>query len=73
MLLDLTIPGGRGGREIAGELRDLQPGLKIILSSGYTGDPILTDFRDTEFDAVLTKPYALEELREVLDDTLKES
>jgi PAS domain S-box-containing protein len=64
-ILDLTIPGGRGGREVAGDLLALDPGLKLIASTGYSEDPAAGP-GDHGFAARLTKPYRMQELAEVL-------
>ncbi|MDD1710759.1 MAG: response regulator, partial [Methanoregulaceae archaeon] len=44
VILDLTIPSGLGGKETIKELRKLDPGVKAIVSSGYTDDPAVLDF-----------------------------
>jgi len=65
-ILDLTVPGGKGGREVAGALRLINPKVKLIVSSGYSEDPIMADPERYGFDARLAKPYALRELQAVL-------
>jgi len=69
-LLDLTMPGGPGGIEVLQRLRQAQPGLKAIVSSGYAADAVMADYRNRGFDAVLPKPYDLPRLKEVLDALL---
>jgi len=66
VLLDLTIPGRMGGKEAAAELRRIDPSAKLIVSSGYSDAPILSEFKKYGFDDVLRKPYTLAELSEVL-------
>jgi PAS domain S-box-containing protein len=66
VLLDLTIPGGMGGKEVATRLRSLDPSLILIVSSGYSNLPIMSDFRRYGFDDVLSKPWTPEQLSEVL-------
>lgn len=61
-ILDLTIPGGMGGADTAGELRALDPSLALIASSGYATDPVLAEFGAHGFDAMLAKPYSADEL-----------
>jgi two-component system, cell cycle sensor histidine kinase and response regulator CckA len=57
VLLDLTIPGGQGGRETMEQLRQLHPGVKAIVSSGYSDDALMSRYLDFGFRAVLPKPY----------------
>jgi len=71
VILDLTIPSGLGGKETIKELRKLDPGVKAIVSSGYTDDPAVLDFSDYGFCEKLTKPYNIHDLRRVLEDVMK--
>jgi len=71
VIMDLTIPGGMGGREAILKLREFAPGAKVLVSSGYSDDPVLTDHEKYGFDAVLGKPYRFEELAGALKGLLK--
>jgi PAS domain S-box-containing protein len=62
VILDLTIPGGMGGRQAKDELRKLMPTAKIIASSGYSDDPIMSNPQEFGFDAAVRKPYDKAEL-----------
>ncbi|MEJ2641318.1 MAG: ATP-binding protein [Desulfosarcinaceae bacterium] len=66
VILDLTIKGGMGGRETLEALKRFDPGVRAFVSSGYSGDPVLTDFRDYGFCGVIPKPYTLEEVKTAL-------
>lgn len=57
VILDLTIPGGVGGKEAIEKLLRIDPDIKAIVSSGYSTDPIMAKYRDYGFSAVLVKPY----------------
>ncbi len=57
---------GMGGREAIRRLAQLDPKVKAIVSSGYSTDPIMSDFRSFGFRGVIGKPYRLEELSEAL-------
>jgi len=66
VILDLTVPGGMGGKETIEKLIELDPQAKAIVSSGYSTDPVMSDFREYGFSSVVSKPYKIEELREAL-------
>lgn len=66
VLMDLTIPGGMGGKEAVRRLRALAPGAKVIVSSGYSDEPVMAEFKANGFDAVLPKPYRYEDLAAAL-------
>ena len=62
VIMDLTIPGGMGGKEAIEKLKQFDPNVKAIVSSGYSNDPVLANFKQFGFEAVLTKPYKIETL-----------
>jgi PAS domain S-box-containing protein len=66
VIMDLTIPGGMGGQEAAQQVIKIDPGAKIIVSSGYSNDPVMAKFRDFGFCAAIVKPYQLQELAKVI-------
>ena len=67
VILDLTMPGGMGGKAAAKQIRTLDRGAKIVASSGYSNDPIMSNFKKFGFDGALAKPYQITELSEVLE------
>jgi PAS domain S-box-containing protein len=67
VLLDLTIAGGMGGKEVAARLRELDNSVILIVSSGYSNIPIMSEFRTYGFDDVLSKPWTPQQLSEVLE------
>jgi len=66
VILDLTVPGGMGGREAIEELLKIDEDVKAVVSSGYSNDRIISDYRKYGFSGVITKPYSLKELSDVL-------
>jgi CheY-like chemotaxis protein len=70
VLMDLTIPGGKGGKETLARLRSLDPKVRAVVSSGYSNDPVMANYRDYGFHAVLEKPYRTEQLARVLQEVL---
>jgi len=72
VLLDLTIPGGMGGRETIAHLQAIDPQVRAIVSSGYATDPLMAHYSAYGFRGVLTKPYTVEGLEEVLQQVLED-
>ena len=68
VILDLTIPGGVGGKETIEQLLRIDPDIKAIVSSGYSTDPIMANYRDYGFRAVLVKPYRPQDISRVLQE-----
>ena len=66
VILDLTVPGGMGGKESIQKLMEIAPDVKAIISSGYSNDPILANFREYGFKGAVAKPYEIRELSEIL-------
>jgi PAS domain S-box-containing protein len=66
LIMDLTIPGGMGGREAMARILEVDPGARAIVSSGYCNDPVMADFAGHGFLGRVAKPYQLEELVKVL-------
>jgi CheY-like chemotaxis protein len=71
VLLDLTVSGGLGGAETAARLKEMDPSAKLIVSSGYSDAPVMSNFREYGFDDVLTKPWTPAQLSEVLRRVLE--
>ena len=62
VILDLTVPGGMGGREAAALIRKLDPAAVLIVSSGYSNDPVMADYGRYGFSGSAVKPYTYEAL-----------
>jgi PAS domain S-box-containing protein len=66
VIMDLTIPGGMGGKEAIIKISAIDPHVKAIVSSGYSQDDIMANFREHGFSAVITKPYKITDLSSTL-------
>lgn len=66
VIMDLTIPGGMGGKEAIKQLRGLDPAVKAIVSSGYSDDPVIANYKDYGFSGCVNKPYQIKDLSEGL-------
>jgi PAS domain S-box-containing protein len=73
VIIDLTIPGGMGGREAVERLRRIDPDLRAIVLSGYSNDPVMANHRDHGFCAALAKPFEVDELLRVVGDVIQRS
>ena len=67
IIMDLTIPGGMGGKEAVQEILKINPQAQVIVASGYSNDPVMANCTEFGFAAAIAKPFNLEEL----DNTLK--
>ncbi|MGD1076111.1 MAG: PAS domain S-box protein, partial [Thermodesulfovibrionales bacterium] len=71
VIMDLTIPGGMGGKETIKKLLEIDPAVKAIVSSGYSNDPVMADYKKHGFVGVIAKPYRIKQLSEQLIKTMK--
>lgn len=70
VILDLTVAGGMGGKETLRRLLEIDPGAKVIVSSGYSSDPVMAQSDAHGFNAVVVKPYTIQELERTLNRIL---
>ncbi|WP_136810475.1 response regulator [Desulfosediminicola flagellatus] len=71
VIMDLTIPGGMGGKEAVGEILKIDPEAKVLVSSGYSTDPIMANFSDYGFSGVINKPFDLMAIKSALESMCK--
>ena len=72
VILDLTVPGGMGGLKTIIELLKIDTNVKAVVSSGYSNDPIMANYVDYGFCGLLSKPYTMAQLAEVLNRIFSE-
>ncbi len=71
VILDLTIPGGMGGKEAINKLLEIDPEVKAIVSSGYSDDSVLANLQEYGFKGTMPKPFESRSLSKVLHEVLE--
>ncbi len=69
-IMDLTIPGGMGGKDAVKEILKIDPAAKAIVSSGYSNDPVMANFHEYGFKAAIAKPFLIRDLKRTLTEVL---
>ncbi len=70
IIMDLTIPGGMGGKDAVKEILAINPEAKVLVSSGYSNDPIMANYKDYGFCGAIVKPYQMKELKVTMQEAL---
>ena len=70
IIMDLTIPGGMGGKEGILELKKIDPKVKAIVASVYSNDPVMANFKKYGFKASISKPFTIEDIGKILQKVL---
>lgn len=70
IIMDLTIPNGMGGKEAVQKILEINNKAKVIVFSGYSTDPIISNFKDYGFVNALKKPFKFSELSKVVNAVL---
>ncbi|MFK5953123.1 MAG: ATP-binding protein [Desulfobacterium sp.] len=70
VIMDLTIPGGMGGKEAVQHILKIDPQAKVIVSSGFSTDPVMADYKSYGFSGVVAKPFMVQELSAVLREVI---
>ena len=73
VIMDLTIPGGLGGQETISLLKEIDPNVTAIVSSGYSNDPVMANFKEYGFKGFLSKPYLMGALTDAVSKVMLES
>ncbi|MFW8600538.1 hybrid sensor histidine kinase/response regulator [Desulfobacterota bacterium M19] len=72
-IMDLTIPGGMGGKEAVHEILAINPQARVIVSSGYSTDPVMASYQKYGFCGTLVKPYRFVDLAAVVSKALNQA
>ncbi|HHI03268.1 MAG TPA: response regulator [candidate division Zixibacteria bacterium] len=70
IFMDLTIPGGIGGQEALEKIKEIDPNVRAIASSGYSSNPIMSDHDKYGFSGVIAKPYKAEDIIQIVSYVL---
>ena len=70
IIMDLTIPGGMGGKEAVKDILAINPEAVAIVSSGYADDPVMADYAEYGFKGLIAKPYTMDNIDKVLKEVL---
>ncbi len=73
VIMDLTVPGGMGGKEAIKILRKIDSNAKAVVFSGYSNDPILSEYRKYGFNGFLSKPFKVQEMNSLLQKIIKQN
>ncbi|MGQ9610145.1 MAG: hybrid sensor histidine kinase/response regulator [bacterium] len=71
VILDLTIHGGMGGKDTIKHLIEIDPNVKAIVSSGYSNDPVMANYKDYGFIGVIPKPYQIRDLGKIINEVIE--
>jgi len=70
IIIDLTVRGGMGGKDTISELKKIDPNVKAVVSSGYSNDPVIADYKNYGFCGRITKPFNISEINSVISSAL---
>ena len=73
VILDFTVPGGMGGKEAIEKFLEMDPEVKAIVSSGYSTDPMMSDYKRYGFSGAIAKPYKIKKLSKILNEMMRET
>lgn len=67
VIMDLTVPGGLGGKDAVKQILKIDPEARVVVFSGYSNDPVMSNYRDYGFSGVIAKPFSIDEFSRVLN------
>jgi len=72
VIMDLTIPGGMGGKQAIARLLEIDPSARVIVSSGYSDDDVMANYKKYGFIGSIAKPYSFDELIDIVSMVIKD-
>jgi PAS domain S-box-containing protein len=70
VIMDLTVPGGMGGKDAVKKLLEMDPQASALASSGYSDDAVMANFPEYGFSGIVSKPYSLNDLDRTLQEII---
>jgi DNA-binding NtrC family response regulator len=67
VVMDLTIPGGMGGKDTLAALLEIDPDVKAVIASGYVNDPVMANYTEYGFKGRLEKPFKVNDLKALMN------
>ncbi len=71
LIMDLTIPGGMGGKEAVGKILAIDPDARVIVASGYSNDPVMAHYEKYGFIGSIAKPFELVDIAKALQAAIQ--
>lgn len=71
IIMDLVVPGSKGGVETIREILKIDPEAKAVVSSGYSTDPVMANYREYGFSGAVSKPYKIRDMHAVLHQAIE--
>jgi len=70
VIMDLTVPGGIGGKEAIKHILEIDPEAKVIVSSGYADCPVMANYSEYGFKGIIAKPYTINKLKDIVNQVI---
>ncbi len=70
-IIDLTLKRDESGQNINTKLKEIKPDLYTVMSSGYSEEVILSDYKKYKFDNTMPKPYKIDDVKNIISDYIK--
>jgi len=70
VILDLTIPGSRSGEQILKDIKEIDGNVKTVVTSGYSENDIMKNYKEYGFDECILKPFDFLKLENILQSLL---
>jgi|GEM_PF-4241156 len=70
IIMDLVIPGQINALDTIRLIKDIDEKVNIILSTGYTDDPVVLNYKKFGIRAIINKPYGIKDLDIVLKEVI---